>query len=336
MSRQYLSACCAGMVAFIAACGEAPQPFPVAPDTVKQHFSFTAVAEPAAGRFQIVTQPQPALSAIPQDANGNALSVDSGKIQLYSSNVAFASSPFSATTGCASSTAPLVMYGDVELFSGFKEQLRNVYVRITSISGSQTFCNTKPSVGTFGATLNPNVGLYLYAPLDNGHIPGFTMPKRSQKWGLQLLDNSTFWFNGEIWAEIIPALPTITKPANGARVRGEPATTSVAMAWKEDKNADGTTPAGTVVPRPTGVGSEITIWRCNTATANAAPAFDAAACTTLVDGPAVQAGEAYAPILTTGYWYQWDIRPAFRLPGDPTLVTVGTQVIRRNFKTTFP
>jgi hypothetical protein len=322
------------MVALVAGCGEAPQPEEANPEPVQQHMTFTAVAEPAAGRFQIITQPQAVLGVIPQDANGNAATADSGKVQLYGATVSFASGGVGYPTGCAT-TSPQVMFSDVELLTGFKEQLRNVYVKITSVSGGQTFCGSKAAVGTFGTSLNPNVHLYLYAPLDNGH-GSLDLPKRSLKWGLQLPDNSAFWFNGEIWAEIVPALPTISQPADAFTFHGSRTNTSVAFAWTEDRTTNGSSPVAGQPPLPRGGGSELTILRCNVASGTPAPAFDAASCsTTPVYGPAIRTNRSYSTSLTTGYWYQWTIRPAFTLPGDTTK-TVGTRSITRSFKTVFP
>jgi hypothetical protein len=298
-----------------------------------QHLSFTALAEPAFGRFQIATQPMPVLGVIAQDGNGNAATVDAGKVQIYGPNVAFASGGVGYPSGCNTSS-PQVMFADVEVFTGFKEQLRNVFVKITSVSGGQTFCGTKAAVGTFGAQLNPNIWLYLYAPLDIGHNQ-FSLAKRSLKWGIQLPDNSAFWFNGELWAEIVPALPTISRPADGAVFHSTRTTVNVSFNWTEDTSANGSTPVAGQPPMPVGGGSELTIWRCNAATAAATPALDPASCTTVVYGPTIRTGRSYRGSMTTGSWYQWTLRPAFTLPGDTTK-TVGTQVITRSFKALTP
>ena len=55
MNRSVIRLLCVGLTAFAAGCGEAPSaPAADAPSPVLQHISFTAVAEPAAGRFRIV------------------------------------------------------------------------------------------------------------------------------------------------------------------------------------------------------------------------------------------------------------------------------------------
>jgi hypothetical protein len=333
VNRLWLRAGCAGLVAFTVSCGGAPQgPAAASPSAAAQHLAFTVLAEPSFGRLQIAAQPLPVLAPLTQDKNGNAATVDGGRVQIYAPNVAFASGGVGYPSGC-NTMSPQVMFADVEVFSGFKEQLRNVYVKITSVSGGQTFCGAKAAVGSFGGSLNPNLWLYLYAPLDLGHH-AFSLPRRSLKWGIQLPDNGAYWFDGELWAEIIPAPPTIKAPADGATFRGEPATTQVSFEWTEDLTANGSTPAGTVVPRPRGGGSEVTIWRCNAATTT--NTFDATACgATPVYGPTIVTSLAYAGVFPTGSWYQWTIRPAFTLPGD-TSKTVGTQLITRSFRTLFP
>jgi hypothetical protein len=328
MYRQFARTLCLGAIAVVAGCGEAPQAPSEAPAPVQHRISFTAVAEPAAGRFQIVAGPLATLGLMTQDSNGNPATADSGKVQLYGATVSFASGGVGYPSGCLT-TSPQVMFSDVELRTGFNEQLRNVYVKITSVSGGQTFCGTKAAVGTFAASLNPNVWLYLYAPLDNGNTANFSLPNRSLKWGLQLPDNSAFWFNGEIWAELFPAPPTFSAPADGFTFYTGDATAQAAFAWKDDQTANGSTPVAGQPPLPTSVGSEITIRKCNTV---ASGAFNAAACTTVVAGPTVTASRQYKTSLTVGNWYQWSLRPAFTLPG-LTATTIGTQVVSRSFKT---
>lgn len=330
MNRPVSRVLCVGLTAFLAACGEAPPaPSETAAPAVMQHLRFTAVAEPSTGRLQFATGPQALFVPIAQDGNGNAATVDAGKVQIYSPTASFAAGGVGYPSGC-SPASPFLMFADVEAFSGFNEQLRNVYVRITSVSGGQTFCGTSAAVGSFGGSLNPNLFLYLYAPLDRG-TAAFDLVKRKLKWGVQLPSNAPFWFDGEVWAEIIPALPSITSPADGATFHGSKTKADVTFAWTEDLSADGSTPAGTVVPKPRGGGSEVTVKSCN----SSAAAFDATKCLTTVYGPAIRTGLSYAGKLTTGLWYQWSIRPAFTLPGD-SAKTVGTQVITRSFKTVFP
>jgi len=316
-----------GLMALLAACGEAPAA--ASAPAVLQHVPFTAVGDPATGRFQIVTSPQPVLVPIAQDGNGNAGTVDSAKVQIYSPTANFASAGVGYPPGCSTSS-PYVMFADVEAFSGFNEQLRNVYVRITSVSSGQTFCGASASIGNFGSSLNPNLFLYLYEPLDKG-TGSFDLVRRSLTWGVLLPSNAPFWFDGEVWAEIVPALPTITNPADGHIFHGGQSKTDVAFAWLEDLTANGSTPAGSVVAMPKGAGSEVTVWQCNAA----AQAFDATTCGTPLVNRVVRTTLSWSGKLSTGFWYQWSLRPVFTLPGD-SAKTSGTQVITRTFKTVFP
>ncbi len=329
MNRLLVQALCGVALLLTLGCGEAPQPLSADPEPVQQHFRFTAIGEPAAGRFQIVATPQAALGVITQDQNGDPLTASSGTAQVYGANVRFAAGGVGYPTGCLTSS-PKVMFANVDVLTGFTEQLRNVYVRITSVSGGQTFCGPKAAVGTFGASLNPNVHLYGYGPLDFG-TQTFSRSLRTLTWGIQLPDDTTFWFDGELWAEVIPAAPTISSPANGATLRGSRTATAVAFAWKEDKAADGKTPTAGQAPKPQGVGAEITIWRCNASSA----AYDESACTTVVAGPTFTAAKAYATTLPTFFWYRWTVRSAFTLPGS-TARTIGSQATTRYFRTTFP
>lgn len=332
MNRSVTRLLCVGLTAFTAGCGQAPPaPSEAAAPAVKQHVSFTAVAEPAAGRFHFVTQPQAALGVITQDKNGDPNTVTAGALQLYSSNVAFASGGVGYPSGCLTSS-PQVMFADVQVFSGFNEQLRNVYVKITSVSGGQTFCGAKASVGSFGTQLDPNAWLYLYAPLDNGNPASFSLNKRSLKWGLQLPDNGAFWFNGDLWAEIVPALPAFSDLTDGQIFHGNRINTSVQFAWTEDLSANGgPSPVPGQPPLPNGVGSEVTIWQCSAATEASAGTCGA----TPVFGPSVETGLAWKGRLDTGFWYQVSLRPAFTLPG-LTTTTIGTQVITRSLKAVYP
>jgi hypothetical protein len=319
---------CGGALLLTVGCGAAPQVFPAPPEAVQQHFAFTAVVEPVAGRFQIVAQPQPVFGVIPQDANGNPATADSGKVQLYGATVSFASGGVGYPSGCLT-TSPEVMFSDVELLTGFKEQLRNVYVKIVSVSGGQTFCGPKPTDASHPAALNPNIWTYAYGPLDVGQ-DGFSQSKRSLKWGLQLPDNGAFWFQGEVWADVVPALPTNLSPADGTVLRTGDPTAEAAFVWREDATANGSRPTAGQAPLPTGAGTQVTITRCNTL---ASGAFDAAACTLVVSPtPVVTRSLAYTIKVPTGYWYQWSLRPAFYLPGQPTTLTVGSQVVSRSFR----
>ncbi len=324
MYRQFARTLCLGAIALVAGCGEAPQAPSEASAPVQQQIGFTGFAEPAAGRFQIMAGPLAAISLITQDHNGDPLTASSGTLQLYSSNVAFASGGVGYLSGCDLGS-PEIMYADVEVLTGFKEQLRNVYVRITSVSGGQTFCGPKDSAGTFTGSLNPNIHLYRYDALDAGPQG---QPRRSRKWGLQLPDNGAFWFDGQLWAEIVPALPSITGPTNGRVFRTRSSTYKVSFAWTEDKTADGTTPAGSLVALPTGRGSELAIRQCNAVSTGA---FDPAACLTIIRQASVTTNKQATATVPVGYWYQWTLRPAFRLPGS-NVTTVGSQAINPVFQ----
>jgi hypothetical protein len=317
VNRLLVKTLCGGALLLAVGCGAAPQPSPASPEAVQQHFAFTAVAEPSAGRFQIIQAPLAALTKITQDKNGDPATATDATVQIYSTNVAFASGGVGYPSGC-NIKSPQIMFADVDLLTGFNELLRNAYVRITSVSGGQTFCGTTAAVGAFGASLNPSVFLYNYTTLDR-----VNQPHRSLKWGLQLPDNSAFWFNGELWAEIIPAPPTISTPADGAAINQGNSTTEVPFLW----TLDGTASGGASLPR--NVGAQLTILRCNAATG----AYNPAACTTTFLAPTVMTKAEYAAKVPAGYWYQWSLRSAFTLPGQ-TATTIGSLVTTRFFKAT--
>jgi hypothetical protein len=324
MYRQLIRACCAGTVALVTACGEAPQPVQASPEPVQQHMIFTAFAEPAAGRFQIIQGPRPALSKITQDKNGDPATAAGATVQIFSSNVAFASGGVGYLSGC-NTQSPQIMYADVDLLTGFNEMLRNTYVRITSVSGGQTFCGTSAAVGAFGGSLSPSVFLYNYTTLDKGS-DALSRLHRSLKWGLQLPDNTAFWFDGELWAEIIPAAPTIAKPADGTATNQGNSTAEVVFLWTLDGTANGGT---ATAPLPRNVGAQLTILRCN---AISTGAYNPAACTTTFLPATLMTQAEYAAKVPVGYWYQWSLRSAFTLPGQPNITTIGSFVTTRSFK----
>lgn len=310
-----------GVLATLAGCGEVPQV--AAPGPHLQQLSFTGIAEPATGRFQVVTGPQAAIGKVTEDKDGNPATVTAGTAQVYGSSVTFASGGVGYPAAC-NAGSPLVMTANVEVFSGFTEQLRNVYARITSKSGGQTFC-TVASVGTFGGSLAPNVGLYAYQPLDSGTNAASAI-RRTVQWAMNLPDNGAFWFGGELWAEIVPQLPTLVLPADKTTFRTGNSTAEVPFSWIDDKSADGGTTSGLVVPRPKGVGAQLTILKCGPASS----AFDPATCTTTFLGPSLITNGQTKALAPINFWYQWSLRPVFRLPGDGTN-TVGTQVVTRSF-----
>jgi hypothetical protein len=317
------------LTAFAAGCGEAPQAtVEAAPSPMLQHVSFTAVADPAAGKFQIVNGPQALFAPVTQDHDGNANTVASGSAQIYSPQVAFVTGS-AIPSGCNTGSAQ-VMTADVEVFSGFTEQLRNVYVRIISRSGGQTFCGASAAAGSFASSLNPNLFLYLYAPLNAGTFAGppATAIRRSLKWGINLPDNGPFWFDGELWAEVIPQPPSINKPADGAIFNTGDPTAEVVFLWTSDPSANGSAPNG-AVPYPSSTGSvQLTILRCN---ANSTGAYNPAACTTTFQAPTIMTKAENKILVPTGYWYQWSVRSVFRLPGNAT-DSIGTLVTTRSFR----
>jgi hypothetical protein len=309
-----------GVLATLAGCGQVSQG--VSPGPELQQLSFTGFAEPATGRFQVVTGPQAAIGKITEDKDGNPATVTAGTAQIYGSSVAFASGGVGYPAVC-NADSPLVMSASVEIFSGFTEQLRYVYARITSKSGGLTFC-TVDSAGAFGGSLTPNVGLYGYQPLDGGASSAI---RRSVQWAMNLPDNGAFWFSGELWAVIIPQVPTIGLPADNATYRTGDPVADVQFTWSNDPLANGGTDAGLVVPRPTAVGAQLTIRRCGVSTTG----YVASTCTvTFLDPTVITTGE-YALKVPNGYWYQWSLRAVFTLPGSTTRM-VGTLVSTRSFK----
>lgn len=303
------------LVAGLAACGAVPEPgsssqpsgepFP-APNL--QPVSFTGVADPATGRLQIFMGPQAAIGQITEDADGNAATVTTGTAQVYGASVTFASGGIGYPAGCDTGV-PYVMIADVDVRSGFTEQLRNVYARITSKSTGPTFC----SVATPGAVAPPTpyVGLYLYQPLNAGAAPSAI--NRSVQWSMNLPDNSPYWFSGNLWAEVIPQPPTIVAPADVPVIHtGGGSTISVTFRWTNDPLADGSNPEGFVVARPTGRGARLTIRSCGTG-----PTYDPANCTTQLYRRTITR-TSYSRTLNAGTWYQWTIEAAFRQPGSFT------------------
>ena len=319
---------CTGLLLLLAGCGASPEVNPSSPGAPPnqnlQEFPFTGVIDPVSGRLRLVTGPQAALVGITEDQNGDPNTVAPGTAQIWGPVVTFASGGVGYPAGC-NTAAPMVMSADVEVFSGFNEQLRNVYARIDFVSGGQTFC-TKASVSGFGGVLNPNSGLYLYQPLDRGTNASSAL-RRTLAWSMNLPDNGVFWFRGTLLAEIFPQLPTKILPADNATFLTGNATAEVAFSWKDDNAANGANNDGFVVPRPTGAGAELTIMRCGVDTA----AFNATDCTTTFLAPTVTTNEQATALLPIGFWYQWTLRPVFRLPGD-TATTVGTQASTRHFR----
>jgi hypothetical protein len=271
-----------------------------------QRFSFTGSANPLTGRLQIVTAPQAALARIPESADGNVLTVAASTVQVYGASVGYASSSALYPAAC-NPAAPLVMTADVEVFSGFTEQLRNVYAWMTAVSGGPSFCTTTTPPAAFTSELGANFGLHLYQLLDAG--PSRSAVRRTVQWTMNLPDNGAFWFTGEVWAELVPGAPTSPVPAGGATVNDNP---HVEFSWtRNDGNDDGSTDGGFTVARPTAVGMALTFTRCGAA---GAP-YDSNNCRLTLLDRALASTPASPLKLDKGSWYQWKLQAAFCMPG---------------------
>jgi hypothetical protein len=336
MIRFALRAVSVVSLALVTACGELPpaetsvlRPSEVAPGPSLQPISFTGVADPAAGRLQVFMEPQAAIGMITEDADGNSATVATGTAQVYGASVTFASGGVGYPAGCNTSS-PWAMIASVDVRSGFTEQLRNVYARITSKSNGPTFC----TIATPGAIAPPTpyVGLYFYQPLNSGTAPSAI--NRSVQWAMTLPDNSPYWFSGDLWAEVIPAPPADVLPANDLTYHtGGSNRYRVSFRWTDDARADGSNSGENyAVARPTGGGASISIMRCGPSSA----AFDPATCTTNNLGPTRVTGGSYNRRFTAGYWYQWSLRSAFDLPGGGTTWVLGSTVITRHFAVVNP
>ncbi len=323
MNRLVIRTICVAALGAVSACGATPlSDFPQAavPGQPLQHASFTGVADPVTGRLQIFMGPQAAIGAIPEDSDGSASTVAADKAQVYSPTVSFIA--MGGPGYPAACTGPQAMVANVEVFSGFKEQLRNVHARITSRSAGPTFCAVA-SPGAIAPPGAPYIGLYFYQPLDNGTSP--SLIKRSVQWSLNLLDNSPFFFSGDLWAEVIPQLPTNVLPIGGAVIIPP---RNVDFTWTDDPRADGlNTGENYLVARPAG-GASLTVLKCGT---NALP-YDPAPCASIgIDNLVVTRGGHTERGMAKGFWYQWSLRTSFLLPGN-TSRTLGSTVITRHFK----
>jgi hypothetical protein len=332
MNRILSSTLSVALVAGLAACGDTPlggtsssPSGDTVPGASLQQLSFTGVVEPASGRFQIITGPQAAIGVITEDANGDPATATAATAQVYGATVDFALQGGAGyPAGC---TGAQVMYSDVEVLSGFTEQLRNVYARMTQVSGGQTFCNTS-APGAIAPPASP-LGLYFYQPLNAGAAPSAL--SRSVPWAINLADNGAFWFKGELWAEIIPNLPTIVRPLDGTSVSvGRGASGTVRFRWTNDPRADGGNSGETsyAVRRPTVRGALLTITRCGPA----ADAYDPVLCTGQVWGPTPYTNSR-SQTLPKGYWFRWTLQTVFSLPGQGTATTTGTLISTNTFKT---
>jgi hypothetical protein len=311
-----------GLSAGLIACG-APQGASSSPTAQAfpaprlQPISFTGFADPITGQLQVLVAPHAALATIPESADGNVLTVAPDSVQVYGASVSYASNPALYPATC-NPAAPLVMTADVEVFSGFTEQLRNVYARMTTVSSGSSFCAPTTPPIAFANELGGNFGLYLYQPLDAGPTPSAI--KRNVQWAINLPDNSAFWFTGEIWAEVIPGPLTGFSPPSGTpfAAPGNSEKARVTFSWTKDALADGQNPEGFVVPRPLG-SAQYLIKRCNTQVVAGDPVIDAQ-CT--VDVAANDAEESpltiSLPAIAPGVWYRFQARPSFTIGAAPT------------------
>jgi hypothetical protein len=318
-------------LALLGGCGGAPsEGAPAAPEASwnlrLQEFQFTGVVEPGAGRVQLIAAPQAALQPIPEDANGNALSATNATLQVYGSLVEFPARGAANYPAACNVGAPSAMISNVEVRSGFTEQLRNVYARIDAVSGSQTFCS-KASPGAFANELGPYVGLYLYQPLDP--VSG---TNRTQQWALNLPTNAPYWFSGKVLAEVIPQPTTITSPTTGQVFTTAAANYAVPFAWTKDPLATGTNPEGFSANRPLlrNQSVRLVIYRC--AAAVAGDTFNPASCTTAVSTTTPR-GTSVNVSLARGYWYQAVFNTRFTIPPNTTTQN-GSLTTTQYFKVT--
>jgi len=262
--------------------------------------------------------------------------VAANKAQVYGSTVTFASGGVGYPAGCSTSS-PWAMAADVEVFSGFPEQLRNVYARITSQSAGPTFCATA-TPGPIAPPAGSYSGLYFYQPLNNGTSP--SLIKRSLQWSMNLPNNNPFWFSGDLWAEVIPGPLTLTtssgstNPADNAIIHtGGGGSSRQTFRWVNDPRADGSNSGENyAVARPTG-GASLTVMQCG----SSAQAFNSALCTTFIVNPRLftLGSTSYSRRYNAGSWYQWSLRTSFLLPGSSTRV-LGSTVLTRHFAVVNP
>jgi hypothetical protein len=313
MNRIVFHILCLGAFALSAGCGpEQPTsdgssppidgPSPLA----LQHLSFTGVADPVRGSLQLIPAPRAFFGTLTEDANGSTTTVTANTVQVYSSSTAFTNTN---PAGCASGSANHLT-ASVEVFSGFTEQLRNVYARIGAVSGGQSACaTTTPSPSFTGSgSLTPNLGLYRYRPLNPGTSANFAI-KRTVSWAMNLPDNGAFWFTGDLWAQVIPQPPTITAPTSGQVFTTAASSLTVNFAWTNDPLADGTNPESDPVARPNLRRSQLIIYRCGLLNA---VSYDPNNCSVFY-GPTNQRNNPAGVSLTTGYWYRAQFNARFQI-----------------------
>ena len=350
MNRFTAPAVCACLVLGLTACGEAPPADATSVDIASpgpglQQVSFTGVGDPATGRLQIFMGPQAAIGTIAEDSDGSASTVAANTAQVYNpaaaTFIAHGGTGFPAT--CLN-TAAFAMVADVEVWSGFTEQLRNVYVRINGSSAGLSFCNSAapgaiaPPAGTYS-------GLYFYQPLNAGTAPSAIRRMATTPWNVNIPSSAPFYFSGDVWAEVIPAPPIIgattsgSNPADDSTIQVAGGSSRQNFTWTNDPRADGGTSgeASYAVARPTG-GASLTVLQCGSAGTAAAPiAFNSALCTTYLVNPRLftLGTTNFSRRYNAGNWYQWSLQASFLLPGSTTR-TLGSTVQTRHFAVVNP
>jgi hypothetical protein len=336
MTRLETRTLCVAMLAGLTACGEVPQNQPIsqadaAPGPTLQRVSFTGVADPATGRFQIFMGPQAAIGSITEDRDGSAATVTANTAQVYNPTAAtFIAKGGAGFPASCSASAAFAMVADVEVWSGFKEQLRNVYVRINSSSPGVSFCNSALP-GAIAPPAGSYSGLYFYQPLNTGTTPSAIRRMATTPWNVNIPSNAPFYFSGDLWAEVIPAPPTLGSPADNLVIPSR----FVTISWTNDSRADNSNSGENyAVARPDG-GAYLAVYQCGNAGTAAAPiAFNSALCSTTPYFTPLTLNQITTSVRRSyirGFWYQWTLQTAFVLPGAGTTRTLGDSVQTRHF-----
>jgi hypothetical protein len=130
----------------------------------------------------------------------------------------------SSGSGCAGTelAAPVVVK------SYYQDQLRNVAVELTAITGTaHGLCNPDAVPAGLSGAFDPveNVtfgganGVYAYGTLDSLATRG-TPQFLSKTWAFNYADATPFWIGYRAWAELWPAAGTVTTPLGGAILDG--------------------------------------------------------------------------------------------------------------------
>jgi hypothetical protein len=204
------------------------------------------------------------------------------------------------------------MVADVELLSGFTEQLRNVYAKLTTMSAGPSFCSLD-SAGSH-SDLSGAIGLYSYPPIDGntGHNP------RSKTWSIALTSNDLFWFVGELWGLPVPSEPGIGLPTEQGTVSSGGLTSKVVtISWTLDPLANNTDPDGAGVLTPLAVGAQVSLYYATNFT-NCSGA--------LIEGPVNVTGTTWTSTktvaaTTSGRYVCAKLATRFTLPGSSMVIT---------------